>query len=87
MFNKFSFVFDNLDTTKRIGNAVLPVFIKETLSSHYYRKDPEARKEMILAEKTIDLEKYLNNRGAANYLNYLYQNINIYDNEILFPDK
>lgn len=84
MFNKFSFVFDNLDTTKRIGNAVLPVFIKETLSSHYYRKNPEANKEIVLAEKTIDLEKYLNNRGAANYLNYLYQNINIYDNEILF---
>jgi len=84
MFEKFSFVFDNLDTTKRIGNAVLPVFIKETLSSHYYRKEPEATKEIILAEKTIDLEKYLNNRGAANYLNYLYQNINIYDNEILF---
>jgi len=84
MFNKFSFVFDNLDTTKRIGNAVLPVFIKETLSDHYYRKNPEATKEVILAEKTIDLEKYINNRGAANYLNYLYQNINIYDNEILF---
>ncbi|HUX94778.1 MAG TPA: DUF5686 family protein [Bacteroidales bacterium] len=84
MFNKFGFVFDNLDTTKRIGNAVLPIFIKETLSSHYYRKVPEATKEVILAEKTIDLEKYINNRGAANYLNYLYQNINIYDNEILF---
>jgi hypothetical protein len=84
MFSKFSFVFDNLDTTKRIGNAVLPVFIKETLSTHYYRKDPEATKEIIIAEKTLDLEKYLNNRGAANFLNYLYQNINIYDNEILF---
>lgn len=84
MFNKFSFVFDNLDTTKRIGNAVLPVFIKETLSDHYYRKVPEATKEVILAEKTIDLERYINNRGATNYLNYLYQNINIYDNEILF---
>lgn len=84
MFNKFGFVFDNLDTTKRIGNAVLPVFIKETLSTHYFRKEPEAKKEVILAEKTIDMEKYLNNRGAANYLNYLYQNINIYDNEILF---
>ncbi len=84
LFEKFSFVFENLDTTRRIGNAVLPVFIKETLSDHYYRKEPEATKEIILAEKTIDLERYINNRGATNYLNYLYQNINIYDNEILF---
>ncbi len=84
MFDKFSFVFDNLDTTKRIGNMILPMFIKETLSSNYYRKDPEANKEVILAEKTINLEEYLNNKGTAAYLNYLYQNINIYDNEILF---
>lgn len=84
LFSEFSFVFDNIDTTKRIGNAVLPVFIKETLSSHFYRKDPEATKEILIAEKTLDLDKYLNNRGTANYLNHLYQNINIYDNEILF---
>jgi hypothetical protein len=81
---KFDFVFDNLDTTKRIGNAILPVFIKETLADHYYRKNPESTKEIVLAEKTLDLERYINNRGAGNFLNYLYQNINIYDNEILF---
>ncbi len=83
-FEKFSFIFDNIDTTKRVGNNILPVFIKESLSSHYYRKDPEANKDVILAEKSINLDEYLNNKGAAAYLNYLYQNINIYDNEILF---
>jgi hypothetical protein len=84
ILKKFDFVFDNLDTTRRIGNAVLPVFIKESLSDHYYRKNPESTKEIVLAEKTLDLERYINNRGAGNFLNYLYQNINIYDNEILF---
>jgi len=84
VLKKFDFVFDNLDTTKRIGNAILPVFIKETLADHYYRKNPEAAKEIVLAEKTLDLERYINNRGAGNFLNYLYQDINIYDNEILF---
>lgn len=84
LLKKFDFVFDNLDTTKRVGNSILPVYIKETLSDHYYRKNPETTKEIVLAEKTLDLERYINNRGAGNYLNYLYQNINIYDNEILF---
>jgi hypothetical protein len=83
-FGKFRFVFENMDTTKRVGNSVLPMFIKETISNIYYRKDPKASKEIVLAEKTINLEEYLNNRGTAAYLNYLYQNINIYDNEILF---
>jgi hypothetical protein len=83
-FSKFNFVFNNIDTTKRIGNDVLPVFIKESLSEHYFRKDPKESKEILLAEKSINLEEYLNNKGASAYLNYLYQNINIYDNEILF---
>jgi hypothetical protein len=84
MFGKFGFVFNNLDTTKRIGNTVLPLFIKESLSDHYYRKDPEATKEITRAEKTTDLDEYLDNKGVSAYFNYLYQDINIYDNEILF---
>lgn len=83
-FSKFNFVFNNIDTTKRIGKDILPVFIKESLAEHYFRKDPEQSKEVLLAEKSINFEEYLNNKGASAYLNYLYQNINIYDNEILF---
>lgn len=84
LFGKFRFVFDNIDTTKRIGNNILSLFIKEALSDKYYRRDPEATKEIIRAEKTINLDEYLDNKGVTAYLNYLYQNINIYDNEILF---
>jgi hypothetical protein len=83
-FSKFNFIFNNIDTTKRIGNDILPVFIKESLSAHFFKKDPEESKEILLAEKSINLDEYLNNKGASAYLNYLYQNINIYDNEILF---
>ncbi len=84
LFGKFRFVFDNLDTTKRIGNNVLPLYIKEAISDHYYRKDPEATKEIIRAEKTTNLDEYLDNKGVTSNLNYLYQNINIYDNNIMF---
>ena len=81
---KFRFVFDNIDTTKRIEKSILPLFIKEELSDHYFRKDPAATKEIIRAEKTINLDEYLDKRGVSANLNYLYQNINIYDNQILF---
>ena len=84
LFSDFRFIFDNLDTTKRIGNDVLPFFIREVISDHYYRKEPEATKEIVRAEKTINFEKYLDNKGVSANLNYLYQDINIYDNEILF---
>ena len=83
-FQKYSFIFDNTDTTKRIGNNVLPVFIKETLSDHYYRKIPEDTKEIVRASKIVNLEEYLDNRGITANMNYWFQNMNIYDNEILF---
>jgi len=84
VFRKYNFIFNNIDTTKRIGKDVLPVFIKESISDHYYRRQPEATKDVIRAEKTINFEEYLDNKGVTANLNYLYQNINIYDNEILF---
>jgi hypothetical protein len=84
MFRKFAFVFENIDTTRRITNNTLPIFIKESLSDHYYRKDPEATKEIVIAEKTINIDEYLDNKGVTANLDYLYQNINIYDNDILF---
>ena len=84
LFGKFRIIFDNVDTTKRVGHNILPLFIKESLSDHYYRKDPEATKEVIRAQKTINLDEYLDNKGVSANLDYLYQNINIYDNEILF---
>jgi hypothetical protein len=84
LFGKFRYIFENVDTTKRIGNTILPLYIRESLSDHYYQKDPESAKEIIRAEKTTNLNEYLDNKGVSKYLNYLYQNINIYDNEILF---
>jgi hypothetical protein len=81
---KFGFLLENIDTTRRVGNHILPVFIKETLSEHYFRKDPEAVKDVITADKTINLEEYIDRKGVTAYLNYLYQDVNIYDNEILF---
>ncbi len=84
LLKKFRFIFDNIDTTKRIGNNTLPLFIMEVLSDHYYRKDPESTKEIVRAEKTVNLDKYFDNKGISSKLDYLYQNINIYDNEILF---
>lgn len=81
---KFNFIFKNIDTTRRVGNNILPVFIKETLSEHYYRKNPETTKDIVTAEKTVNLDEYIDKKGITNYLNYLYQDVNIYEPEIFF---
>lgn len=81
-FKKFQFVFENLDTTKLEGKAVLPVYLKESISDVRFRKSPEAKKEIIKANKTVAFEGYADNDGISTYLKYLYQDINIYDNNI-----
>jgi len=84
LFRNYQFVFDNTDTTRLDGKQTLPVYITETRSDFYYRREPTATKEIINAEKTINFSEYIDNKGITSYLNYLYQNIDIYDNEIFF---
>jgi hypothetical protein len=84
LLKKFQFLLDNIDTVKQPGKQVLPFFIKESLSTCYFRKTPFDNKEVINGEKTINFEEYIDNNGVSAYINYLYQNINIYDNNIMF---
>jgi hypothetical protein len=83
-FRKFDFIFNNVDTSLIDGKQNLPVFIKETVSTYNFRKNPRSDKEVIKAEKNINLSEYIDIKGFTANLNYLYQNINIYDNEIFF---
>lgn len=82
-FKKFQFVFNNVDTSKLDGKLVLPVFLKESLSNVFYRKSPATRKEKFIAKKTVAFEGYLDNQAIDTYMKYLYQDIDIYDNNIM----
>jgi hypothetical protein len=84
LFKKYQFVFENTDTTRLDGKQTLPVYITESVSDYYFRRIPGAVKEIIKAEKTINFSEYIDNNGITSYLGYLYQNIDIYDNEIFF---
>jgi hypothetical protein len=81
---KFKFVFNNIDSTTVAGSKILPVYLKETLSDFYYRKSPKATKEIIKGNKMVSFEGYVDNQGMTEYMRYLYQDINIYDNNISF---
>lgn len=83
-FRNYGVITDNIDTTREDGKQNLPLYIKETLSTFYFRKDPKAIKEIINAEQTINFDEYIDNKGITANLDYLYQNIDIYDNEIFF---
>ena len=82
-FRKFQFIFNNLDTTKIEGKQVLPVYLKENLSKVYYRKSPKTTKEIVEADKKVGFEGYIDDNGFADLLKYMYQDIDIYENNVL----
>lgn len=79
---KYDFVTDNLDTTILEGKAVLPFYMEEAITENYYHKAPESRKEIVKAEKKVDLGEFVDNQGMGAYMQHMYQDIDIYDNNI-----
>ena len=76
LFKKFHFVFNYIDSS---GPKVsLPIFMTESLSHFYYRREPKSRKEIIEATKVSGI----NNQSISQFLGQMYQDVNIYDNSI-----
>lgn len=77
IFKAFEFVFEGVDTTQE--KPYLPVFMTESLSDFYFKRDPKFSKEVIKATKVSGVE----NESINQFLGDMYQNVNIYDNEIV----
>jgi hypothetical protein len=82
LLEPFSFIFDNKDTSMVPGKTLIPVYIKETISDMYSRKNPHSTKELIEAENLIRFDEQVNRRSVSASINYLYADVNIYDNNI-----
>lgn len=81
IFKHFQFMFEQADSTDNAGE-ILPIYMKEVLSSHYYRKSPKDDKQIIKSQKMVNFQG-LDNKGLDDNIKYMYQDINIYDNNIL----
>lgn len=82
LFRKYKFVLENVDTTTLEGKSLLPIYISEKLSQKYLRKNPDAEKTIVLGEKKVNYGDFLDNDGINQYLNHLYSDVNIYENNI-----
>jgi hypothetical protein len=82
ILKNYKFVLENVDTTSIEGKSLLPIYISEKLSDRYLKKDPEKNKTVVLAEKKVNYGSFLDNEGINQYMNRLYADINIYDNNI-----
>jgi hypothetical protein len=81
IFKPFEFVFENLDSTEE--KVYLPVFMTESLSDFYFRKNPKTEKEVINATRVSGIE----NNSVSQFLGDMYQSVNIYDNNVIVFGK
>jgi hypothetical protein len=84
LFRKYQYMFMEQDSDKIGGKNLMPVYLQEKLSDNYYRKNPEKKKAILLADKHVNFDSdIIDNKGLSVYLNRMYADINIYDNDLL----
>jgi len=83
LLKKYQFVLNNVDTTRFEGKAILPIYIEENISQNYQRKSPERKKTIVTANKHVTFdERYINNESISTYMKNLYQDIDLYENNL-----
>ncbi|HXB09030.1 MAG TPA: DUF5686 family protein [Puia sp.] len=82
LLKPYHFLVENSDTTKLEGRRLSPVYLEETYSDNYFRKSPEKTKSIITGKRNVDYGELIDMKGISIYLNRLYQDFNVYDNNI-----
>ncbi len=82
LLKDFGFVFEYMDSSEVFSKNYLPLLISETVSKVYYSKNPHVNREVIEAFKVSGVE----NKTVSQFTGRMYQQLNIYDNFILFFD-
>jgi hypothetical protein len=81
LMKPLAFAFNNMDTTPD-HQKILPVYLSETNSNYYYRRNPEKD----IYEYTAIKSSGLDNQSILTYVDGLYKKINIYNNNIKLAD-
>ncbi|MGZ3838132.1 MAG: DUF5686 family protein [Flavisolibacter sp.] len=82
LLKPFHFLLDNVDTTKVPGKSLIPVYLEERLSLNYLRKEGGKHKTIIEGDRKVNYGEFVDSNGVSSYLNRLYGDVNIYDNNI-----
>ncbi|MGA0556025.1 DUF5686 family protein [Larkinella sp. VNQ87] len=81
IFRNYQFLFTESDSAS--GKNRLPAYLEEKLSQVFYRRSPEARQQQVKAQRRAEFDpRFVDNKGLSKYFNRLYEDINIYNNNI-----
>ncbi len=80
---RFDFVFQNIDSGRFDGRNVWPFYLEENLIQQYQTRHPQRHKSIVKAIKRVNFdEKFVNVESAKTFLKHLFQDIDIYDDNV-----
>lgn len=80
----FRFVFDNYDTITYPGHKNLTIYMEENWVDYAFHSPKNLSKKRIHHQKKVSLDpNYINEEGTVAQLKHLYQDVNIYDNNLI----
>lgn len=82
LFKKFQFIFDYLDTSEVSGKPILTVSVKEKIADEFYRKSPNAEKELVKGVKRAGLDEVFDQESVQRFLDDVFREVDIFSNDI-----
>jgi len=84
LFKNYQYLFQKQDSNQIGGKLLLPIFLQEKISENYRTKNPDQEKSIVTANKQVKFDSLvIDNKGLSTYLERMYADINIYDNNVL----
>lgn len=79
--SKFGFLYDHTDTS-HYGKSILPVGLRECMSTHLYQKNPEKERTIIRAQRNVGIDDIFPQDGVKKTIDEMFQEVNIFSNDI-----
>ncbi|MDR0714401.1 MAG: DUF5686 and carboxypeptidase regulatory-like domain-containing protein [Bacteroidales bacterium] len=87
LFRQYPFLFNYIDTSEITGTLMLPVFIREKITEHNYRRSPKANKDIVVASRIVNFHHLIENKTISVLVDGLTGKMNIYDNKMTILDN
>ena len=85
---KLNFFFENLDTTTLADRKVLTIYQEENLAKAYSQRNPSKHKKIIYSQQKTEFDnRYINNANIESFIDFLFQEVDIYDESIFLINK
>ncbi len=83
-----NFLFENIDSSSMANKKLLTVFLEESNAHVYGKRNPSKFKKQIYSQKKTEYNKrYINNPNIQEFMNYMFQPVDVYDESIYVINK